>query len=60
MTYLEQAGLINRLLDDNKGMRALGKVQKLYLNNTNMCPAIGAHNSNVGNIRETVFFIKPN
>lgn len=56
LVYLEQAGLINRLLDDNKGMRALGKVQKLYLNNTNMCKAIGAHNSNLGNMRETVFF----
>ena len=56
MIYLEQAGLINRLLDDNKGMRALGKVQKLYLNNTNMCAAIGAQNSNIGNMRETVFF----
>lgn len=54
--YLEQAGLINRLLVDNKGMRALGKVQKLYLNNTNMCAAIGAHNSNIRNMRETAFF----
>lgn len=55
LIYLERAGLINRLLDDNKGMRTLGKIQKLYLNNTNMNAAIRAQNLNIGNIRETVF-----
>ncbi len=56
MVYLEQAGLINRLLDGSKGLQQLGKVQKVYLNNTNMNRAIGAENYNLGNQRETFFF----
>jgi predicted AAA+ superfamily ATPase len=56
MVYLERAGLINRLLDVNPGIGSLGKVQKIYLNNTNLGSAIAGQNQNIGNARETFFF----
>lgn len=56
MFYLEKAGIINQLRDDTKGIRLLGKVEKVYLNNTNMAYAISECEPSIGNIRETVFF----
>lgn len=54
--YLEIAGLINRLLDSNRNQGGLGKVQKIYLNNTNLIHVIAADRANTGNERETFFF----
>ncbi len=56
LVYLERAGMINRLMTHNKGTRALSKIQKLYLNNTNIGVAIASKNQNIGNMRETFFF----
>jgi predicted AAA+ superfamily ATPase len=55
LVHLEKAGLVQRIFEKKSGIRALGKIQKLYLNNPNMTAALDAANSNIGNIRETVF-----
>ncbi len=55
LVFLERAGLINRLLDSNRKQGSLGKVQNIYLNNTNMIHVIAADRANTGNERETFF-----
>ena len=54
--YLEKAGLINQLRSDITGVRLLGKVDKVYLNNTNLMYAIAGGNTDIGNERETAFY----
>lgn len=54
--YLEKAGLINQLRSDITGIRLLGKVDKVYLSNTNLMYAIAGGNTDVGNERETAFY----
>lgn len=56
MFYLEKAGIINQLRCDTEGIRLLGKVDKVYLNNTNLAYALSDSMPDIGNIRETVFF----
>lgn len=56
MFYLEKAGIINQLRDDTRGVRLLGKVDKVYLNNSNLSYAISDTTPNIGNIRESAFF----
>lgn len=53
--YIEEAGLIAQLRDATGGIRGLGKVDKIYLDNTNLIYSLGQDNSNIGNIRETFF-----
>lgn len=53
ITLLEEAGLVAQLRDDTAGIRQLGKVEKVYLDNTNIIYALAAQNSNIGNVRET-------
>ncbi len=55
MVWLDKAGLINTLRDDTHGMSALGKVDKIYLNNPNLSYALSDTTPNIGNIRETTF-----
>lgn len=54
--YMEKAGLIGQLRDETSGLRGLGKVDKVYLDNTNLIYNLVGEQSNIGNIRETVFF----
>lgn len=54
--YLEKAGMIGQLRDDTGGMRGLGKVEKLYLDNPNLMYALTGGNPDIGNIRETFFY----
>ncbi|MDT8412768.1 MAG: AAA family ATPase [Vicingaceae bacterium] len=54
--YMEQAGLIEQLRNETSGIRGLGKVEKVYLDNTNIIFNLVGEKSNVGNIRETFFF----
>jgi len=54
--FMEQAGLIGQLRDETSGIRGLGKVDKVYLDNTNLIFNLAGDNSNIGNIRETFFF----
>ena len=54
--YMEKAGLIGQLRNETSGIRGLGKVNKVYLDNTNIIYNLVGDKSNVGNIRETFFF----
>ena len=53
--YIEEAGLIALLRDATGGVRGLGKVDKIYLDNTNLIYNLAQENSNIGNVRETFF-----
>ncbi len=55
--YLEKANLITQLRTDTQGIRLLGKVDKVYLNNTNLAFALTNTTPDVGNIRETAFLM---
>lgn len=55
-SYMEKAGLIGQLRHETSGIRGLGKVDKVYLDNTNIIFNLVGENSNIGNIRETFFF----
>jgi uncharacterized protein len=55
-SYMEKAGLIGQLRDETNGIRGLGKVDKVYLDNTNIIFNLVGDKSNIGNIRETFFF----
>jgi len=55
-SYMEKAGLIGQLRNETSGIRGLGKVDKVYLDNTNIILNLVGDNSNVGNMRETFFF----
>ena len=54
--YIEEAGFIAQLRDATGGIRRLGKVDKIYLDNTNLVQALGRENADKGNLRETFFF----
>ena len=54
LIYMERAGMIAQLRDTTGGIRGLGKVEKLYLDNTNLIYTL-AHHAEIGNIRETFF-----
>ena len=54
--FLEQAGLIMQLRDIGEGIGQLGKVDKVYIDNTNLIFALAEEHPNTGNIRETFFF----
>ena len=54
--YMEQAGMIGQLRDDTGGIRGVGKVEKVYLDNTNMAYLLGGEATDIGNIRETFFY----
>lgn len=54
--YMEKAGLIAQLRNESSGIRGLGKVEKVYLNNTNIIFNLVGEQANVGNLRETFFF----
>jgi predicted AAA+ superfamily ATPase len=54
--YMERAGMIGQLRDETGGLRSLGKVEKIYLDNTNLMYNLGDGNEDAGTIRETFFF----
>lgn len=54
-SYMEKAGLIGQLRNESSGIRGLGKVDKVYLDNTNLVFNLVGDKSNIGNIRETFF-----
>lgn len=56
ISYMEKAGLLKQLYDATGGVRGLGKVSKLYLENTNLAYLLGKDKTDTGNIRETFFF----
>lgn len=54
--YMEQAGMIGQLRDDTGGIRGVGKVEKVYLDNTSLAYLLGQEATDIGNIRETFFY----
>lgn len=54
--FMEKAGLIGQLRKETGGIRGLGKIDKVYLDNTNIIFNLVGDKSNIGNIRETFFF----
>lgn len=54
--FMEKAGLIGQLRNETGGIRGLGKIDKVYLDNTNIIFNLVGDKSNIGNIRETFFF----
>ena len=55
-SFMEKAGLIGQLRNETSGIRGLGKVEKVYLDNTNIIFNLVGEKSNIGNLRETFFF----
>lgn len=55
LALMEDAGMIVQLPDDTGGLRGLGKVDKVYLDNPNLIYALAGESMNVGNMRETFF-----
>lgn len=54
--YMEKSGMIQSLISSEKGLNLLSKVEKIYLDNTNLMTALSNEATNIGNIRETFFF----
>lgn len=55
LIYMERAGMISQLRNATGGLRGLGKVEKLYLDNTNLIYALAPEHADIGNVRETFF-----
>lgn len=55
-SYLEKAGLIGMLRTSTGGIQGLGKVNKIYLDNTNLIYTLGTQNVEIGTVRETFFY----
>lgn len=56
LLYIEKAGLIGQLRNATGGIRGLGKVDKIYLDNPNLIYILAQENANPGNLRETFFY----
>ena len=55
LLYMERVGMIAQLRDTTAGIRGLGKVEKLYLDNPNLIYALATEQADIGNVRETFF-----
>lgn len=55
LLYMEEAGMIIQLRSHTDGVRALAKVNKVYLDNPNIAYCLSQENQNIGNVRETFF-----
>ena len=56
LLYMERAGMIGQLRTATGGIRGLGKVEKIYLDNPNLMAVLGHDGGNRGNVRETFFY----
>lgn len=54
--YIEEAGLIAQLRNSAEGIAGLRKVDKIYLENTNLLYNLSKEMPNIGSVRETFFF----
>ena len=54
LEYMTRAKLLNALHESTQGIRGLGKVDKIYLENTNLAYTL-TPSPEIGNIRETFF-----
>ncbi len=55
ISYIESSGIFNSLKEKGSSDAILQKIEKLYLNNSNIAYAISDTNPDKGNIRETMF-----
>ena len=55
LVYMKRAGMITQLRNSTGGIRGFGKVEKLYLDNTNLIYALSPEHADIGNVRETFF-----
>ena len=55
LIYMERAGMIAQLRDATGGLQGLGKVEKLYLDNTNLIYTLLPDKADIGNVRKTFF-----
>lgn len=55
LLYMEEAGMIMQLRTPTEGIRALGKVEKVYLENPNLVNTLANNYGDNGNLRETFF-----
>ncbi len=53
--FMERAGMIMQLRAATQGIRELGKVEKVYLDNTNLTTILAEKQPEIGNVRETFF-----
>lgn len=56
LVYLEKTGIVGLLRDSTAGMRGLGKLEKVYVDNPSLMSALAGGLPNVGNLRETFFY----
>ena len=56
LLLMEKAGMIAQLRTKVTGLNSLGKVEKVYLDNTNILYSLSDGSENVGSVRETFFF----
>lgn len=56
LAILEKAQLIGQLRDDTGGLRGLGKVEKVYIDNPSLMTALSGTKTDIGNLRETFFY----
>ncbi len=54
--WLEKAGMIGQLRDDTGGMRGLGKIEKVYIDNPTLMNVLSGGEPEIGNMRETFFY----
>lgn len=54
LSLIERSGLISQLPEPTTGIRSLAKIEKIYLQNTNLAYALTAQ-PDIGNLRETFF-----
>ena len=55
LLYLEKAGMLAQLRTGASGLGALGKANKIYLDNTNILYCLSDGREDIGNVRETFF-----
>ena len=56
LVYLEKAGMIGLLRDNTGGLRGLGKVEKVYLDNPSLMAVLAFGKPDTGSLRETFFY----
>ena len=56
LVYMERAGLLRQLREADDIMDQFAKVEKIYLNNTNLCYSLCDTEPDKGTLRETFFF----
>lgn len=56
LLFMERVGLIGQLRDATGGIRGVGKVDKVYIDNSSLMDVLSGGRPDVGNQRETFFF----